>query len=765
MQFRSHRRPKIPVNRNKVILIIYYLIGAIIVSRLFYLQIIKGNYYRAVAAKEHSGYTELPARRGEIFIKDYHSGDLFRIATNTTLDLFYGDPTLIKNPQAVVDTFSPLLFDQKEEEEKDRIRIEERSKKLNPDLSDEEKKKLLMPQTTEELQQAFKLEMLQKITSVRRPQILLTTDLEEKEVEKISQEGLAGIEAKDGALWIFPPQIGDIEYTAEKLGKLIDMPVSQIIKIIGAKNRYVILKKKIAPEISGKIKEILKKENKFGGMGLQEEYYRFYPEKTLAANTIGYVNTVGNGLYGIENKFNIQLKGKNGIFQTQKDSVGRQITVGQSVIQPAVDGDDIVLTIDRSIQMETDRLIEQGVKNTRSNSGQIIIMEVKTGKILAMSHFPSFDPNNYSTVFEKEVINLTTEEIARLQPTDEKTGQYYLILNKETGERILIFKEGKITGPDEKRTAIYKKYKNLVGAEAYQNKIVAWDYEPGSVFKPIAMAAAIDDKDVTPNTLYNDTGPVKTDEYEIKNATGRYFGTINMKTVLEKSLNTGMAFVARKMGRSLFYNYIKRFGFGEKTDIEFDNEHSGKIVPYTQWAESELITKAFGQGLTVTPLQMINAYSAIANNGLLMQPYITEEIRQKNGKKIKTEPHSVQQVISEETAKIIKVMLVSAVENGVARHAQVADHYIAAKTGTAQTYYKGKPLNGAGTTIANILGFGPVDDPEFAILVKLDKPRQSEWADATAAPLFAHLAEFLFDYFNIPPDKKGGVTGGEVGKE
>ncbi len=752
------RRPKKPTDRNKVILIIQICIVTIIGAKLFYMQILRGSHYEAIAAKEHAGYTELPARRGEILIKDYHNNELFRIATNTTLDMVYADPTLVKNPQAIVETFTPLLFDAKEARTQDNQRLEEIAKKLDPLLPEEEKQKKLIPLTDEELQQQFKNDMSEQITTTTRPRIILATDIDAKIIEKINEKGLVGVEARDGMVAIYPPKITNLEYIAQALSGPLATAEEKIIKIISAKNRFVVLRKKLAPEISKQMREFLKKdkEKKFAGIGMQEEYYRYYPENTLAANLIGYVNNSGNGLYGVENSFNAKLKGKNGIFQTQKDSVGRQITVGQSVIQPAVDGDDIVLTIDRSIQMELDRILAEGTKNTRADSGQGIVMDPKTGRILAISHYPSFDPNDYGKVFEKEKIDLKPEEIQNLKPINEKTGEYYLILNAETGERINVFKE---TGPDGKN--VYKKYKNMVGPEAYHNKIVSWEYEPGSVFKAIAMAAAVDDKDVTPDTLYNDIGPVKTDEYEIHNATEKYFGTITMRTVLEKSLNTGMSFVARKIGRNLFYNYIQRFGFGQKTDIELNDEVSGKVSPWTKWAESELITHSFGQGLTVTPLQMVNSYAAIANNGLLMQPYIVDEIREKNGRIIKNEPHSVHQVISPETAQIMKGMLMSAVENGVARHAQVAHHYVAGKTGTAQTYYKGKPLSGAGTTIGNIVGFAPMNDPQFVILIKLDKPRQSEWADLTAAPMFAKMADFLFDYYNIPPDKTTGINYGE----
>jgi len=767
-----------PADRPKIILIFQLGIVAIIILRLFWLQVIEHNFYKNVAAKEHYGYTELPARRGEILIRDYNSKDLYRIATNTTLDLIYADPTLIKNPEAVVETLAPLLFNLEEAREQDNARIEDARKKLEPILTEieqqteaiatakptitltETQQQTLQPLTNEQLKEKFWQDFRTKISSTTRTQIILGTDIDDSVIEQLKNKNLTGVDAHKGNITIFPLEMTDRTETLTTLGNLLNIPVSQIQKIINSKNRYVVLKRKTHPKISDEIKTILKKdkEKKFTGIGIQPEYYRFYPEKTLAANILGYVNTTGDGVYGIENKFNVQLQGKKGIFQTEKDSLGRQITVGDSVIQQAVDGDDIVLTIDRSIQMKLDKLIAKGVQDTRADDGLGIVYDPQTGKVLAISHYPTFDPNVYGKTFDKETINLKPEEVARLKAVNEKAGLYSLIIDNQTGVKIDIFKEVYRDG-----TVVYKKYKNKVGAEAFQNKAVAWPYEPGSVFKPLVMSAAIDDNDVNANTVYNDTGPIKTDEYTIKNALEKYYGSITMTTILEKSLNTGMAFIARKIGRNLLYNYIVKFGFASRTDIEFTDEAAGKVEHFTQWAESELITHAFGQGITVTPIQLISAYGALAKKGTLMQPYIVDEIRQADGKIIKNEPHAARQVISEQTANIITQMLVSAVERGVATHAGVPNHYIAGKTGTAQTYYKGKPLFGVGTTIANVLGYGPVVNPRFVILVKLTRPRQSEWADATAAPILSQMAEFLFNYFNIPPDKKGSLTPKNIG--
>lgn len=789
------RRPVTPPDRLKLILGLQIGVIAIIILRLFFLQVVFNNFYKNVAAKEHNGYTELPARRGEILIRDRNSSELFRLATNTTLDLIYADPTLVKDPDYVVDTLMPLLFNLDEARGNDNARIEEERKKLEPVLTEieqqqkeidqakqgavgpkpqpaaqqspkisltEAQQKLLLPLSDEELKQRFRDTLFAKLTSKARTQIILGTDIDDADIEAIREKNFTGVTAENGIVTIYPQEMENKSLVVGMLAALLHVPETQIYKVMNAKNRYEVLKRKLSPDISEKIKTAVKsdKDHRLDGIGLQPEYYRYYPERTLGANMIGYVSGSGQGYYGIENKFNVQLQGKKGVFQAQKDSIGRQITVGDSVIQPAVDGDNIVLTIDRSIQMKLDRILQRGVADNHADDGLGVVYDPQTGRVLAMSHFPSFDPNVYGKVFDKEQVYLTPEEIARLTPIDEKTGRYRLLVDTAAGIYEDIFKETYRDG-----TIVYKKYKNTVGAEAFQNKAVAWPYEPGSVFKPLVMSAAIDDKDVTPLTQYNDSGPIKTDEYLIKNALEKYYGTITMTTVLEKSLNTGMAFVARKIGRNLLYNYIKNYGFGERTDIEFGDESSGKIEHFTQWAESELITHAFGQGITVTPLQMVMAYGALANKGLLMQPYIVDEIRQTQGKSIKNTSHTIRQVVSEETSKEITQMLISAVEHGVATHAQVPRHYVAAKTGTAQTYFRGKPLKGTGTTIATVIGFGPVDKPQFVLLIKLTRPRKSEWADATAAPMFAEMAQFLYDYLGIPPDKQAITKPQEVGVE
>ncbi len=737
-----------PEARITILILVIGLFSAVIIFRLFYLQVIKGGYFEQVAAKEHYGVTELPARRGEIFVKDYASGEDVRVATNITLDTLYADPTLISNPKLVADRIAPLIYDQAEARQDDNDRIDTEHKRAKT----QEEYDKIKPLTDEELYQKFYNDLLQQISMQVRSEILLSDTLPAETLKEIAKLNLPGIEVTEKTVKAYPSQITDRGLIAAKLSKYLDMTHTRLESILEGKNRYVILKKKIKPEIASQIKKIMDedKSKNFNGLGLKEEYYRYYPENTLAANVLGFVTTAGAGSYGIESSFNTQLQGKKGIFQTQRDGsvYGRQITVGDSVIQPAVDGDSVVLTIDRAMQLTIEKRLARAVNDYRANSGQVIVLDPKTGRIMALAHYPSFDPNNYSAALKKEEIALSADEVKGLVPIDSQPDTFWFYRNVPSEDRFLVFREKLPEG-----NYVYKRYTNWIGLEALQNKVVAEPYEPGSVFKAITMSAALDDKDVTPNTAFNDPGVLKVDEFEIKNVSAHCTGYINMTTTLGYSCNTGLGFVAKKIGRTLFYSYMMKFGFGARTEIEFDNENAGKIQHFSQWADSDLVTHGFGQGILVTPLQMVSAFGALANKGVLMQPHIVDKIISANGKITVTEDRPLQKVITEETSNTITAMLVNAVENGVAKAAALPNHYLAAKTGTSQTYKHGKPVTGAGTTITSMVGFGPIENPKFILYVKLDRPRTSEWADSTTAYAFKDIAAYLFDYFGVPPDK------------
>lgn len=340
-------------------------------------------------------------------------------------------------------------------------------------------------------------------------------------------------------------------------------------------------------------------------------------------------------------------------------------------------GQDVHLTIDRALQVEAETVLAGLIAKFKAEGGTVIIQEPATGKILAMAGEPDFDPNNY--------------------------GQWPV--------------------------------KNFL------NPAVQYIYEPGSVMKVITMAAGIESGAITPTTTFNDTGSVTLNTKTIKNWDGKAYGKITMTEVIERSVNTGAVFTEAKTGHDIFYDYLRRFGFGELTGVDLPEETAGRIsfLGGRNARDIDFATASFGQGIAVTPIALINAFSAIANGGVLMKPYINAEAA----------PAVVRRVISEETSRQLAAMMESAVEK--AGVAAIPYYRIAGKTGTAQVpdFEKGGYSD---EFIHSYVGFAPATNPRFVVLIKLDKPEAS-LAGFTVVPAFKEIAGFILNYYNIPPDK------------
>lgn len=493
-----------------------------------------------------------------------------------------------------------------------------------------------------------------------------------------------------------PRKIVDPENTSEKLGEIFEYDEEKISilakRLDQPEDPYEPIERKVSDEILDQIVAL-----DLLGIFYTRELSRLYPEKNMGGHLVGFVGSDSEGKkagkYGIEGYFDSLLAGTPGILRSERDLAGRLIAVAERSLEPAVDGADIVLTIDRTIQFKACSSLAASVEKHGADSGSIIILDPKTGKIFAMCAVPDFDPNNYSKV----------ESI-----------------------------------------------------DQFNNPIIFDAYEPGSIFKPITMAAAVDVGAVTPATRFTDVGSVQVEGWPkpIGNAEGKVYGDVDMTQVLEDSINTGMIFSMRQMGKEKFVEYVKRFGFGKKTEIELETEAQGNISSLDKPSEIFSATATFGQGITVTPLQIAMAYSAIANGGMLKKPMIVDEIRYADGAVEKREPQDVAQVIDEKTSRMLGAMLVSVIEHGHGRRAGVPGYYIAGKTGTAQVARTDGIGYSNDYTIGSFAGFGPVEDPKFTMVVRIDNPRDVVWAESTAAPLFGEMAQFLLQYFEIPPVRK-----------
>ncbi len=449
---------------------------------------------------------------------------------------------------------------------------------------------------------------------------------------------------------------------------------------------YEPIAKKVSEEIKDKIKAA-----KLLGINFVGQEFRYYPEGKLAANVLGFTgqNEKGelSGRYGIEGFWDSTLTGKSGFLSGEKGALGSIISSANRTLKQAEDGSDLLLTIDRNLQYKSCERLREGFIEYKAKSAALILMDPKTGAILSMCSMPDFDPNNYSDVEDVGV---------------------------------------------------------------YNNTAVFTAYEPGSVFKPIIMSVALDLGLVSPFTTYVDTGERIINSYKIRNALDKIYGLSTMTNVLESSINTGMIWVSEKIGRFRFKEYVENFGFGKKTGIGLDTEVSGDISSLSKSAEIYTAVGSFGQGFTVTPLQIAAAYAALANGGKLPRPYIVDEVRHPNGQVDKTEPE-LGVVISSNADKLVTAMLISVVEKTYARSASLKNYYIAAKTGTAQI--PGKGGYEKDKTNHTFVGYFPASDPKFVLLVKYEVPEQ-EWAESTAAPVFKDVSKFILDYYGIAGDKK-----------
>ncbi|MDP3964121.1 MAG: penicillin-binding protein 2 [bacterium] len=490
-------------------------------------------------------------------------------------------------------------------------------------------------------------------------------------------------------VYAVPKQVDDPRASAEKLASFLEMEEEEILKRLEKEDDlYEPLQRQVPEERAEQIAAL-----NLAGIKFTDESYRYYPEGRIFSHVLGFVGYQGDvrkGQYGIEGYFDEVLTGAPGFFQAQYDSGGRWITVGDTEFQEAKDGSDIVLTIDRTVQFTACEKLAAAVERHGADSGSLVIMNPKTGAVLAMCNVPDFDPNVYNEVED---------------------------------------------------------------ANAYINRATYIQYEPGSVFKPITMAAALNEGVVGPNTKYVDEGEVKIGKYTIRNADNKTYGEQTMTQVLEESINTGVMHAESKVGNEKFFDYVSAFGFGQVSGIALHSETSGDITSLEKLQDIYAATASFGHGITVTPLQLVTAYSAIANGGTLFQPYIVDQIAHPDGSVDITQPQEVRQVISSKTAATLGAMLVRVVENGHGQRAGVEGYYIAGKTGTAQIPLTDRPGYDPNKTIGSFAGFGPVDDPVFAMIVKIDVPKDVIWAESSAAPLFGDIAEFLLQYYEVPPTR------------
>jgi len=437
---------------------------------------------------------------------------------------------------------------------------------------------------------------------------------------------------------------------------------------------------------NSKRKELLNKN--IEGIGFEPQLSRFYPEASLSSHLLGFVgknkDSENVGYVGIEGYYDRDLYGLPGILKTERDLQNLPILIGTQDKTEPQHGRNLILTVDRSVQNIAKKFLTQGIEKYRAKEGCVIIADPYTMEITALTCIPDFDPVQYYHFSES------------------------------------FFKNSSITSV----------------------------YEPGSTFKPLIMAAAINEKKLKPDDLFDEKGAIELGGYRIQTWDNKYEGKITMTRILEKSSNVGMVYVGQKLGKDNIYRYIKNYGFGQPTGIDLQGEVGSYLKAPNNWYPIDYATATFGQGIAVTPLQMIRAFSSLVNGGELLEPHVVKKIVTDNQEK-EVKKRVVRRVITPLTSQIIKKMLVSTVEHGEYRYAVPEGYKIGGKTGTAQVAIKGH--YDASKTIASFIGFAPAEKPKFIAIVVLTEPKSSIYGSETAAPLFFDIAKELLVYYNIAP--------------
>jgi len=480
-----------------------------------------------------------------------------------------------------------------------------------------------------------------------------------------------------------PSSVADPKAAAAALAPLLGVPADVLEKKLSGKRSFAWLQRQVNPDLARKIREL-----DIDGIGFVKETRRFYPNSEVAAHVVGFTGLDPEGLEGIELKYNTQILGNTGYMVTERDALGRDIALMGTVIKKASKGYNISLTLDKNIQYIADKELSKAVNESRAAGGIAVVMDPASGRILALSSYPTFNPNAF-----------------RQYPHD-----------------------------------------------SLRNRAVADSFEPGSTMKTFLIASALEEKIIGPNDTFNCENGSYAIGGRVIHDTHKY-GALRVAEILKYSSNIGAAKIGSRLGPERLFGSLRKFGFGEKSDIDLPGEVVGYLRDRSRWYGIDLATISFGQGISVSAVQLTAAISAIANGGLLMKPYIVDKISDDAGTTIRQfSPQIRRRVISSGTSRTMaKMMEGITTEGGTGLNAAVDGYRVAGKTGTAQ---KVDPLTrcySASKRTASFVGFIPAEQPRLTILVVIDEPKTSSYGGVVAAPAFREIAQQSLCYLKVPP--------------
>jgi cell division protein FtsI (penicillin-binding protein 3) len=496
------------------------------------------------------------------------------------------------------------------------------------------------------------------------------------------------------SIYARPRKIEDPLATARRLAPVLDMEVAALANKLKQEDRFLWVKRQVVPTVSARVRSM-----GLQGIGVIQETRRFYPNLELACHLLGYVGLDGQGMDGLEYQYDRLLRGEKSRVLVDQDALGRPLASPEGLIVARKDGHNLVLTLHKEIQHVAEQRLLEGVENSRSRSGMAVVMDPRTGEILAMANAPRFNPNTY-TQFPREQL---------------------------------------------------------------KNRSATDSFEPGSSFKPMVVAAALEEKAWKPtDTLNCENGVYRIYDKTIHDV--HRYGVLTLSGVIQKSSNIGAAKVGMSLGAERLLPYIKGFGFGRPSGIDIPGEASGVVRP-PKWAPIELANISFGQGISVTALQLTAAYAALANDGRMMRPFVVREILDAQGNSVERRiPEELGPVVSPEVARQVTQMLTAVVgPEGTGAQSAIEGFRVAGKTGTAQKpdlrhggYLKGKYM-------ASFAGFVPAREARLCILVVMDEPQGNIYGGQVAAPVFREIARDALGILGVYPEDKLVAKGGGEG--
>ncbi|HHY39385.1 MAG TPA: PASTA domain-containing protein [Clostridia bacterium] len=536
-------------------------------------------------------------------------------------------------------------------------------------------------------------------------QFVLGAELSEKALDARMQE--VPVEARRGVIYdrkgrelaisatvdsvfAIPAQIKpkDLDRVALALSEVLGIPKDRLLVNLTKPVSFVWIKRKVDEDTAKRIRDL-----DLPGIGLTPETRRFYPKGNLACHVLGIVGIDNQGLEGIELVYDKALRGNPGKIVVEFDATGRKIPAATHRYIAPEDGCNLMLTVDEVIQFMVERELDKLMSTYSAKGACAVVMDPKTGEILALAARPGYDPNEYAKF------------------------------------------------PDEYR----------------RNPVINDAFSPGSTFKPITAAAVLEEGLVTKVSRFYCGGSVKVPGATISCWSSGH-GSQTFVDAVKNSCNVAFVNMGLRLGPDLFYKYVKAFGLTQVTGIDLPGEAMGIMLEPGNIKPVDLAVMSFGQTLTVTPIQLLSAISAIANDGVLMKPHLVKEIRGLDGTLIKeVKPEAVRRVISQETAKDLALAMEEVVKAGTGKQAYVPGYRIAGKTGTAQKSVGGKVVRDK--HISSFVGFGPVDDPKVAMLIMVDEPQGAYYGGQVAAPAFGSIMKDVLSYMEVPPSSEEGREG------